>query len=144
MLRIQRTFDARADRVFRAWSDARQLEQWAWGTIGHDVKADVDLRVGGNYRITTSRPGQPTHAFEGTYEEVVADRRLVYSVHWDAPMGYEAPDERVTVEFAGRGAETDVTFVHEGVPDDEIARDTHEKGWVNTFDMLAQLLHDDG
>ena len=103
----------------------------------------MDLRVGGTYRITTSQPGQATFAFEGTYEDVVPDRRLVYSLHWDAPMGYEAPDERVTVEFVGRGEQTDMTFVHEGVPH-ELARDTHEKGWGNTFDMLAQLLRDPG
>ncbi len=142
VLRMERTFDAPVDRVFRAWSDPGELAQWAWGSIGHDVRADVDLRVGGAYRITSSQPGQPTVACEGIYEEVVTDRRLVYSLHWDAPMGYDAPDERVTVEFVGRGEQTDVTFVHEGVPH-EIARDEHEKGWANTFDTLTQLLHDD-
>ena len=140
---MERTFDASVDRVFRAWSDPGELAQWAWGSIGNDVNAEVDLRVGGAYRITTSQPGQETLAFEGTYEDVVPDRRLVYSLHWDAPMGYEAPDERVTVEFVGRGEQTDMTFVHEGVPH-ELARDTHEKGWDNTFDILAQLLRGPG
>ncbi len=139
VLRMERTFDAPVDRVFRAWSDPGELAQWAWGSIGHDVRADVDLRVGGAYRITSSQPGQPTVACEGIYKEVVTDRRLVYSLHWDAPMGYDAPDERVTVEFVGRGEQTDVTFVHEGVPDG-VARETHEKGWADTFDALAQLL----
>ena len=143
VLRMERTFDASVDRVFRAWSDPGELARWAWGSIGNDVRAEVDHRVGGAYRITTSQPGQATLAFEGTYEDVVPDRRLVYSLHWDAPMGYEAPDERVTVEFVGRGEQTDMTFVHEGVPH-ELARDTHEKGWDNTFDMLAQLLRDPG
>ena len=143
VLRMERTFDASVDRVFRAWSDPGELARWAWGSLGNDVNAEVDLRVGGAYRITTSQPGQATLAFEGTYEDVVPDRRLVYSLHWDAPMGYEAPDERVTVEFVGRGEQTDMTFVHEGVPH-ELARDTHEKGWDNTFDMLAQQLRTDG
>ena len=138
-LRMERTFDAPVDRVFRAWSDPGELSRWAWGSIGHDVRADVDLRVGGAYRVTTAQPGQATLAFEGTYEDVVPEQRLVYSLHWDAPMGYDAPDERVTVEFVGRGEQTDVTFVHEGVPDG-VARDTHEKGWADTFDMLAQHL----
>ena len=144
-LRMERTFDAPADRVFHAWSDPRQLERWAWGSIGHDVTADVDLRVGGTYRIAMTQSDESTVAFEGTYEDVVPGRKLVYSVHWDAPMGYDAPDERVTVEFLDRaGVQTHVTFVHEGVPDDAIARDTHEQGWANTFDTLAKLLHDRG
>ena len=143
VLRMERTFDAPVDSVFRAWSDPRELALWAWGSMGNDVKADVDLRVGGAYRITTTQTGQVTLAFEGTYEDVVPGRRLVYSLHWDAPMGYDAPDERVTVEFVGRGEQTDVTFVHEGVPAG-VARDTHEKGWANTFDMLAQHLRGHG
>ena len=139
VLRILRTFDAPVERVFRAWSDPRALERRAWGSLGHDVLADVDLRVGGSYRIETSKPGKDTLAFLGTYQEIVPGRRLVYTLHWDAPMGYDAPDERVTVEFADGGAQTRVTFLHEGVPE-QVARDTHETGWADTFDALDRHL----
>ena len=57
VLRIERTFDAPVERVFRAWSDPGELSRWAWGSIGHDVTADVDLRVGGGYRIAWGRGG---------------------------------------------------------------------------------------
>lgn len=134
-----RTFDAPVERVFRAWSDPRDLERWAWGSLGHEVRAEVDLRVGGSYRIETSQPGKDAFVFRGTCEEIVPDRRLVYTLHWDAPMGYDAPDERVTVEFAERGAQTEATFPHEGVPD-QLARDTHETGWADTFDALDRYL----
>ena len=134
-----RSFDAPVERVFHAWSDPRALETWAWGSLGHDVRAEVDLQVGGSYRIETSKPDEDTLAFRGTYEEIIPGRRLVYSLHWDAPMGYDAPDERVTVEFADRGAQTEVTFLHEGVPG-QVARDTHETGWANTFDALDRQL----
>ncbi len=136
---MERTFDAPVERVFRAWSDPRILERWAWGSLGHEVRADVDLRVGGSYRIETSQPGKDTFAFRGTYDEVVVGRRLLYTLHWDAPMGYDAALERVTVEFTDRGAQTEVTFLHEGVPH-QLARDTHETGWANTFDALDRHL----
>ena len=48
-LRIVRVFDAPVDRVFRAWSVPRDLQQWAWGSLGNDVTAEVDLRVGGAF-----------------------------------------------------------------------------------------------
>ncbi len=54
-------------------------------------------------------------------------------------MGYEVGEERVTVEFSDRGRETLVTFLHEGVSG-RVATQTHEKGWNNTFDMLANVL----
>ncbi len=132
-------FDAPVERVFRAWSDPRDLERWAWGSLGHEVRAEVDLRVGGSFRIETTQPGKDTSSFSGIYEEVVPGRRLVYTLHWDVPMGYDAPDERVTVDFADRGAQTDVTFLHEGVPE-QIARDTHETGWADTFGALDRHL----
>ncbi len=52
---------------------------------------------------------------------------------------FDAPDERVAVEFADLGAQTRVTFLHEGVPE-QVARGTHEKGWADTFDALDRYL----
>ena len=57
VLRMERTFDAPVDRVFRAWSDPGELARWAWGSIGKDVRADVDLRICGSYWITTAQTG---------------------------------------------------------------------------------------
>ena len=138
-LRIVRVFDAPVDRVFRAWSVPRDLQQWAWGSLGNDVTAEVDLRVGGAYRIETLRPEQVKWAFTGIYEQVDADRRLVYTVSWSVPMGYESPGERVTVDFVNREGKTEVVFVHEGVPEGP-ASATHDQGWNNTFDALKQHL----
>ena len=138
-LRIVRVFEAPVGRVFRAWSDPQELRQWAWGSLGKDVTAEVDLRVGGTYRIETSGPDQVPWAFTGTYEQIDADRRLAYTVEWTAPMGYESPGERVTVDFVDRGGQTEVVFVHEGVPDG-IASETHDQGWNNTFNALERHL----
>jgi uncharacterized protein YndB with AHSA1/START domain len=134
-----RQFNAPVERVYDAWTTPGLLEQWAWGSLGCDVRAELQLRVGGTYSISTVRPDQETFTFHGTYVEVVPHEKLVYTLHWDAPMGYETPEERVTVEFAGKGDVTEVTFVHEGVPDLE-ARREHEKGWSNTFDALETVL----
>ena len=49
---------------------------------------------------------------------------------------------RETVEFSEHDGGTQVTFVHEGVPG-AAAREEHEKGWNNTFDMLDGVLRED-
>ena len=138
-LRIERVFAAPADRVFACFSSPADLKTWAWGDLSDDVAVEIDFRVGGRYRITTSRPDGQRWAFSGTYLEIVPDRRLAFTVHWDAPMGYEAPDEKVTVELAETEGTTRMIFLHEGVPGAE-ARQEHRRGWNNTLDVLSGLL----
>ena len=101
-LRLEREFNAPVARVFEAWTDPKILERWAWGSLGDDVTAVLDLRVGGTYRIETGTPEGPRWVFSGTYLLVLPDERLEYSVQWDAPMGYESPDEKITVDRRDR------------------------------------------
>ncbi len=137
-IRIERVFHAPVGRVFEAWSRTEDLKRWAWGSLASDVRADIDFRVGGTYRITTSRSDKERWTFSGTYLEIIANRRIVYTLRWDAPMGYDQVRETVTVEFTEEGEQTIIEFLHEGVPD--IATETHEKGWNNTFDRLEKIL----
>ena len=137
--RIERVFPAPPARVFEAWTAPDLLKRWAWGSLSRDVEADVDLRVGGDYAVSTKSREGDTWCFSGKFLEIDPGRRLVYTVRWDAPMGYEVGEERVTVEFSDRGQETVVTFLHEGAPAG-IAAETHEQGWNNTFDMLTDVL----
>ena len=136
-LRLVHTFDAPVERVFRAWSDAQELRQWAWGSLGREVEAEVDFRTGGGFRISTKRDEGEPWIYSGSYLEILPNRRLVHTVEWSAPMGYEA-QERVTVEFSGSDDKTEVVFLHEGLPD--VARRDHEKGWTNTFQTLDDVL----
>lgn len=138
-LRMVREFDASPERLFKAWSDPKDLARWAWGSLGNDVTAEADVRVGGRYRIATVRPKEGVWAFEGVYLEVVEGRKLAYTVRWEAPMQYADADETVSVEFTDRDGVTEMVFVHEGTFPPE-ARSEHERGWANTFDMLSGVL----
>ena len=64
--------------------------------------------------------------------------RLVYTVNWDAPMGYECDGETIEVVFSPRGGGTELEFVHRGLPAE--AREEHRKGWGNTLETLAKML----
>lgn len=138
-IRLERAVSAPIDRVFRALSEPGDLERWMWGSIGSDVRATVDVRKGGRYRISTSRPDGQTWAMTGTYTEVVPDRKIAFTVVWEAPMGYEPIDEAVTVELVERGGETTVVFRHDGAFEAK-ARDVHAQGWSDVLDTLKQHL----
>ncbi len=138
MIRIVRHFNVPARRVFDAWSDPATLPKWAWAGLGHDPAAEVDLRVGGQYRVTT-RQDDGTVAFHGEYLEIEPGSRLVFTLHWDAPMGYDVKNEQVTVEVRDTDRGSEMTFTHEGVESEE-ARETHEQGWSAAFDLLERTL----
>lgn len=137
-LRITRTFAAPRERVFRAWTDPAALKEW-WGPPGYATPtAEVDLRVGGRYRLGMMKlpDGQVSH-LSGTYREVHAPEKLVYTWRWeDKP---ERGETLVTVEFHDRGGSTEIVLTHELFPTQK-ARQEHERGWSGGLDNLAKIL----
>ena len=49
-LLITREFDAPADLLFEAWTTPELVKCWWAGTRGEVTEAQIDLRVGGNWR----------------------------------------------------------------------------------------------
>jgi uncharacterized protein YndB with AHSA1/START domain len=134
-LEVRRTIRAPRQRVFDAWTKAEELKRWhAPGPAVADV-VEVDLRVGGIYRIHMRGPdGQPYDAL-GTYHEIDPPRRLVYSWTW----AHDPIESTVTVEFHDLGHATEVVVRHAGLvkPDD---RSGHEVGWIGCLDKLEALM----
>jgi uncharacterized protein YndB with AHSA1/START domain len=54
---VRRTFAARHDKVFRAWTDPEQIVKWMSPREGVVTEfAEFDLKVGGSYRIRYRTP----------------------------------------------------------------------------------------
>lgn len=133
---IKRVLDASPERVYAAWTEPELVRQWfAPGDLTVPV-AELDLRVGGEYRIVMRDGDGKTHSPSGTYEEIVPNERLVFTWKW-------ANSElvtRVTVELRALGEnETELTLLHEGFPDAE-TRDSHEQGWNGCLARLPTAL----
>lgn len=136
-LTVRRTFAARRERVFRAWTDPESLRQWSCPVGMTVTEAEVDLRVGGAYRVAMlpSDKGEASVAY-GTYREIHPPERLVYTWRWE---GGEMGETLVTVEFRDLGSETEVVLVHEFFPAPDV-RDLHNQGWAACMEHLAQAL----
>jgi uncharacterized protein YndB with AHSA1/START domain len=83
-LHVERTYDAPAEAVWRAWTQAESLRQW-WGPDKTTVaECGVDLRVGGRlYIVTVAGEAMGKYAgtrwpMEGTYTRVDERRGLAY------------------------------------------------------------------
>jgi uncharacterized protein YndB with AHSA1/START domain len=135
-LTLKRRLKAPPQKVYEAWTQPEQIARW-WGNTGADRApiADVDVRVGGRFRVQFWTPDGEHHSVSGTYREVVAGRRLVFSWAWQSTPERES---QVTVEFKPDGAETVLTLTHEKFFNEQAAAD-HSRGWNRSFDALEAL-----
>jgi glutathione S-transferase len=130
----RRTIRASVERVFEAWTEPAQLRAW-WGPRPVTCSdADVDLRVGGRYRIVNALPDGGTVTIHGEFRVVQPPRKLVYTWCMD---GRTAESSLVTVSFEPRGDDTEVVVVHEDIPSEPV-RESHEQGWRGCLDGLER------
>lgn len=136
---VRRTIRAPVDRVFDAWTRPEQLRRW-WGPRPVTcTAAEVDLRVGGAYRIANLLPDGTVLWIFGEFEIVEPPRRLAYT--WAVErVGATGPSRRsrVTVRFEPREEHTEVIVVHEQIENEETRVD-HQRGWNGCIDNLEAM-----
>jgi uncharacterized protein YndB with AHSA1/START domain len=135
-LTITRRLSASPPKVYAAWTQAENLIQWfAAQAKPGSVKADLDVRVGGRYRISfTNQDNDEYHEVGGLYREVVPDTRLQFTWAWHSTPERES---LVTIEFKPDAGGTLMIFQQEQFAD-QVARDNHERGWNKFFDVLER------
>jgi uncharacterized protein YndB with AHSA1/START domain len=98
---ITRTFDAPRAVVFEAWTKPEHVTQW-WDPTGQPLSiCEIDLRPNGAFRWVNRGPGGADHAFAGTYREIAAPARLVFTTRM-GPSGAESTGTLVFSEDDGR------------------------------------------
>lgn len=138
-LRIERLIDASPEAVFRVWTTREAMESWY--RDGDDFVArvvDLDVRVGGSYRVEFGPRGQEPFVEYGVYLEIDAPRRLVMS---ETLEGVETPwaNTKVTVELEEENGKTHLVLVHENFPTPE-HRDNASGGWPGFIDRIERLV----
>jgi uncharacterized protein YndB with AHSA1/START domain len=135
---IIRVFDAPRHVVFAAWTKREHLLNWAAPHGFTVVDCDGDLRAGGSWRETMRSPEGKEHRNGGTYREVVAPEKLVYTFAWeeDGKRGHET---LVTIIFEEHGDKTKMTF-RQGPFESVESRDGHRGGWSESFERLGAYL----
>jgi len=137
-LTVKRQIKASPARIFKAWTDPSKLVHW-WGpheTVEGSVAAEIDLRVGGGFRIRFQASDGQTHEASGEFREIVQDEKLVYTWIWT-----REPDQKTLMTITLRGEEggTMLTLTH-ALLADEATRASHEKGWTGVIDRLERFV----
>ena len=137
-LQLQRVFKAPREAVFAAWTTPEEMKKWVIPEPGFTTsEVEVDLRVGGKYRIQMLSPKGNFHTAVGVYREISAPKKLVFSWSW---LEYPTHGKtQVTIEFLDRGGDTEMVFTHELFPN-KASRDDHNRGWSGAIGHLKEFL----
>ena len=136
-LTLKRRLKATPAQVFQAWTDPEKIVRWfgPTETAAGSVRAQVDVRAGGRYRMNFETNDGERHQVGGVYREVVPDSRLVFTWAWHSTPERES---LVIVTIVPDGDGSLLTLHHEQFFDQK-ARDGHERGWTGTLDKLERL-----
>ncbi|AZO71140.1 MAG: ATPase [Mesorhizobium sp.] len=135
---ITRTFNGPARVVFAAWTKPELFIRW-WAPKSTGVpmlSCEMDVRVGGRYRVEFGHDASEPMAFVGKYLEVIPNSRLVWT-------NEESEDGAVTtVTFEEKGDKT-LLVLHELYPSKEALDEAiagMEGGMPEQFEQLDELL----
>lgn len=136
-LTLRRRYEVAAEKVWRAWTEPQALKLWFGpAEIVSVPVAEVDLRVGGRFRVVMLAADGERHEVSGVYREIVPQRKLVFSWAWVSTPERES---RVTVLIEPAGAGCELVLRHEQLFD-EAARTGHEHGWTGSLVKLEAWL----
>ena len=139
---VTRTFNGPARIVFEAWTKPELFKQW-WVPKSFGLSmlsCEMDVRVGGGYRLEFSHPAAPKPMeFFGRYLDVTPSSRLVWTNDEAGDAGAVT-----TVTFEEKGGQTLLVmrdlYPSKEALDGAISSGTESGGMAETFEQLEELL----
>ena len=130
---VKRVVRAPAADVFAAWTDPAAMAQWM--TPSGTASAEVDLRVGGRFRLVMA---DEHLRIEHTGEYQVIEPPVLLVFTWRSEFT-GMRDTLVTVRLTERGSHaTELEVTHELATDDEAS--SHAGGWGQLLGRLQAYL----
>jgi uncharacterized protein YndB with AHSA1/START domain len=137
---MTRLFDAPRSVVFDAWTKAEHVAHW-WDPSGVPLSVcEIDLRPNGAFRWVNRGPNGVEYPFTGTYREIMAPERLVFT----ARTFQSSPESVATLIFIEDGGKTKLTMTIEcqSIEDrDALLQMRVDAGTARTLENLADYLH---
>ena len=137
-IRLHRVLRTAPERVYRAFLDPDAMAKWL-PPNGFTAKVhQMDARVGGAYKMSfTNFTTGKSHAFGGTYLELVPHERIRYTDQFDDPGLPGRMETTITLRKVSFGTELNV--VQEGVPE-AIPAEACYLGWQESLTLLAKFV----
>jgi uncharacterized protein YndB with AHSA1/START domain len=137
-----REFDAPRDLVFKAYTTPELVKRWWAGKRGNVTIAEIDLRVGGQWRYVMVAEGGYEVAFHGEFREIVPEERIVTTEVFEGMPEGDSEPAVDTVTFAEAGGRTTLsllTQVSSREVRDMILDSGMEVGMQEQMELLEQI-----
>ena len=136
---VRRTISAPIEIVFRTWTDPALVRQWSWGSRHDTIDMKLDCRVGGSWHHQIrNRDNGEIWTFDGVFEEVEPNRRLVHTFFWRSATGSEEGTSLVTIDFIEIGGNsTEVVITHSRL--EEKSEEGTREGWEDILAVVDRL-----
>lgn len=152
---IFRLVDAPRERVWRAWTDPKEMAAWSGPKGSETTFAEMDFRVGGSYHYAMKTGGVELWGL-ALYKEIVKPEKLVYVQQFSDkdqglgihPMAPTWPKQTLTtVLLEDFGPKTLITLYWLPIDASAVELDTFAQGmdgmkggWGGSFDRLDAFL----
>jgi uncharacterized protein YndB with AHSA1/START domain len=138
-IKIVREFNAPRRLVYKAWTTPELIKRWWHANRGTATVAEVDLRVGGQWRWVLVTPDGMEVAFHGVYREIVPEARIVYTEVFEGAPDGESLNTLTLAEKDGRTTATMVMQLKSQADRDAIIATGMEDGMQDALDLLEQV-----
>jgi len=140
---MEASFNATAERVFRAWTDPDEIGEWFGPSPDSMLKAEIDLRVGGVWRFSFAQKDAESACLEGEYLVIEPNAQLEFTwrhVVTRKDGGREAsPASKVSVSLTPEAGGVRLTLRHEAIEATDARLQVHG-GWKASLEHMEALL----
>lgn len=109
-VKIEKLFNAPVNLLWAIWTEPTFINQW----FGSDEKGtvnmvNIDLSVGGKYKIAFRDSDGSNHTALGEFIEIIPFSKLLYTWEWESESGHTS---KVQVDFIQKQENTLLILTH--------------------------------
>ena len=145
---VEREYPVSLERLWKAWTDATELESWYSPTDLDSTKGATisELKIGGLWTCGVEVPEQGfTAYFFGKYTKIEKNELLEHTLHYTTSLeefvakDFGAESHLIRIEFEGLGSNSWSKFSQFGeLPEGQA--EMAQAGMTSYFESLAQFL----
>ena len=129
---IERIFDAEVELLWKTWTVPLYIEQWFGSDpYGSVQKVDIELIVGGKFRIQFSDSDSSVHIARGEYLNIDTYKNLRMTWEWESELNQVS---ELNVDFISMNEKTKIILTHSNL----IFETAHnyEQGWNGALNKI--------
>ncbi len=148
--RLIQRLAAPPSRVYRAFTDARDVAIWMVPARMTSQVHEFEPRIGGAFRISLTyeaptamgKTSAHTDTYHGRFIDLVPNERVVQVMEFETADASMRGEMTVTFMLSEADLETNMVAIHENVPPGVSPAD-NETGWRMSLEKLAALVERD-